>query len=57
MLPKESMVKLTKVFTLSSALVLKRFCRLGDRQLKAVHGASKLIFLNSRNPGSGSVAV
>jgi hypothetical protein len=30
------MVKLTKVFTLSSALVLKKLCRLGDRQLNAV---------------------
>jgi mRNA interferase MazF len=35
-LPKESMVKLTKVFTLSSALVVKRLCRLGDRQMNAV---------------------
>ena len=35
-LPKESMVKLTKVFTLSSALVLKRLCRLRDGQLNAV---------------------
>jgi mRNA interferase MazF len=35
-LPKESVVKLTKVFTLSSALVLKTLCRLGDRQLNVV---------------------
>jgi len=35
-LPKESIVKLTKVFTLSSALVLKRLCRLGNPQLNAV---------------------
>jgi mRNA interferase MazF len=35
-LPKESMVKLTKVFTLSSTLVLKRLCRLGERQLNVV---------------------
>lgn len=35
-LPKESMVKLTKVFTLSSALVLKRLCRLGDKHLNLV---------------------
>lgn len=36
MLPKESMVKLTKVFTLSSALVLKKLCRVGDSHLNAV---------------------
>ena len=35
-LPKESRVRLTKVFTLSSSLVLKRLCRLGDRQLNLV---------------------
>ncbi len=35
-LPRESMVKLTKVFTLSSALVVKKLCRLGDRQLNVV---------------------
>ena len=35
-LPKESMVKLTKVFTLSATLVLKKLCRLRDRQLNAV---------------------
>jgi mRNA interferase MazF len=35
-LPKESVVKLTKVFTLSSDLVLKTLCRLGDRQLNVV---------------------
>jgi len=35
-LPKESIVKLTKVFTLSSTLVLKKICRLGDRQLNVV---------------------
>jgi mRNA interferase MazF len=34
--PKESMVKLTKVFTMTSALVLKKLCRLGDRQLNVV---------------------
>ena len=35
-LPKESIVKLAKVFTLSSGLVLRKLCRLGDRQLNAV---------------------
>lgn len=35
-LPKKSMVKLTKVFTLSSTLVLKKLCRLSDRQLSVV---------------------
>lgn len=35
-LPKESMVKLTKIFTLSSALVMKKLCRLGDRRLDVV---------------------
>jgi hypothetical protein len=30
------MVKLTKVFTLSTALVLKKLCRLGDKQLNTV---------------------
>jgi mRNA interferase MazF len=35
-LPKESLVKLTKVFTLSSTLVLKRLCRLSDRQMHVV---------------------
>ncbi len=35
-LPKESLVKLTKVFTLSSALVLKKICRLRDRHVNVV---------------------
>jgi mRNA-degrading endonuclease toxin of MazEF toxin-antitoxin module len=35
-LPRDSMVKLTKVFTLSSRLVLKKICRLGDRHLNVV---------------------
>ncbi len=35
-MPKESRVKLAKVFTLSSALVMKKLCRLGDRQLNVV---------------------
>jgi len=35
-LPKESRVRLTKVFTLSSTLVLKKICRLGDRQMNMV---------------------
>jgi mRNA interferase MazF len=30
-LPKESMVKVTKVFTLSSTLILKKICRLATR--------------------------
>lgn len=35
-LPKELIVKLTKVFTLSSTLVLKKLCRLGDRRLNII---------------------
>jgi len=35
-LPRESMVKLTKVFTLSATLVLKRLCHLGDKHLNVV---------------------
>lgn len=47
-LPKESTVKLTKVFTLTSALVWKRLCRLGDRRLKVVLGGLRS---HSCNPG------
>jgi mRNA interferase MazF len=35
-LPKASMVKLTKVFTLSAVLVRKRLCRLSEEKLKNV---------------------
>jgi hypothetical protein len=35
-LAKESMLKLTRVFTLNSTLVLKRLCRLGDTKLNVV---------------------
>jgi mRNA interferase MazF len=35
-LAKESMVRMTKVFTLSSALVFKKLCRLGDQKLDVV---------------------
>ena len=44
MLPKESMVKLTKVFTLSSALVMKRLCRLGDRKLNLVFAGLRSLY-------------
>ena len=35
-LPKRSEVRVTKLFTIHSALVLKRLCRLRERQLAAV---------------------
>jgi hypothetical protein len=43
-LPKESTVKLTKGFTLSSAFVLKKLCRLGDPQLKAVSAGLRSLY-------------
>ena len=43
-LPKESIVRLAKVFTLSSALVLKRICRLGPTPLQAVLEALRNLY-------------
>ena len=43
-LHKDSLVKLTKVFTISSALVLKTVCRLGDEKLGVVMTELRALF-------------
>lgn len=44
MLPKTSVVKLAKLFTIHSTLVLKRICALRDEKLDAVLGELRRFF-------------
>lgn len=44
MLPKPSVVKLSKVFTIHSTLVLKRICALRSEKLEAVLGEIRRFF-------------
>jgi mRNA interferase MazF len=49
-LPRQSEVKVTKLFTIHSALVLKRLCRLRERQLAAVLPLLRNFFRRERVP-------
>lgn len=49
-LPKKSIVKSSKIFTMHSALVLKKVCRLKPEKLEQVLETIRQFFVSSRPP-------